>query len=206
MIPYLRNKIASYVDSIEGTGRTLEIGSFDVNGGVRDLFINDIRHEEYIGTDMREGPGVDFVVNSHDLLKHFSPDSFDTIVCLETFEHDDKFWLTMQNINQLIRVGGYLMLSAPTIGYGKHYNPSDYWRFTEEGFRSLLWDWDVLDLGLVSDSTVVALAQKKARVMDELELAYKKIYELEAQLDYMSGRKEGGRFHLKGNPGVIRGS
>ena len=203
MIPYLRNKIASYVNSIEGTGRTLEIGSFDVNGGVKDLFMDDIRHEEYIGTDMREGPGVDFVVNSHDLLKHFSPDSFDTIVCLETFEHDDKFWLTMQNINQLIRVGGYLMLSAPTIGYAKHYNPSDYWRFTEEGFTALLWDWDILSLEVICDSTLCALARKKARVVDELELAYKRIYELEAQLDYMSGRKKGGIFTVTGKGGKV---
>ena len=94
-------------------------------------------------------------------------------------------------------------MSAPTIGYAKHYNPSDYWRFTEEGFEALLWDWDVLSLEVLCDSTLCALARKKARVMDELEMAYKKIYELETQLDYMSGRRTGLSFKVTGTGGKI---
>jgi 2-polyprenyl-3-methyl-5-hydroxy-6-metoxy-1,4-benzoquinol methylase len=152
MIDYLHDKVAEHVQRIGDPGKTLEIGSYDVNGGVADLF------SDYTGIDMREGPSVDLVINSHDLLAYFEPHSFDTIVWLESAEHDDAFWLTMEAINSLIRSNGHLIMSVPTIGYGLHRFPNDYWRFTVDAFFSLLKDWEVLVLENLRRETICALA------------------------------------------------
>ena len=196
MIDYLHDKIAEYVKQIEGTKRTLEIGAFDVNGGVRDLFMNDIRHEEYIGIDMREGPGVDLVANSHDLLKYFPARSFDTIVWLETMEHDSAFWLTMGNINQLLKPNGYLMMSAPTIGYEEHRHPQDYWRFTEDAFHLLLDGWKICQFDRFENEgegkkvtlSFSVLAQRPEVPLDQLAAANERIAKLENQIDYLMSK------------------
>jgi hypothetical protein len=152
MIDYLYDKVAEHVQRIGDPGKTLEIGSYDVNGGVADLF------DDYIGTDMRAGPGVDLVANAHYLYAHFEPFSFDTIVWLESAEHDDAFWLTMEVIQHMIRSKGHLIMSAPTIGYEIHRFPHDYWRFTVDAFFSLLKDWEILALDVLHEETICALA------------------------------------------------
>jgi hypothetical protein len=192
MIDYLHDKIAEYVERIGDPGKTLEIGSYDVNGGVAHLFT------DYTGTDMREGPGVDLVVNSHDLLKYFPPRSFNTIVWLETMEHDSAFWLTMGNINQLIKPNGYLMMSAPTIGYEEHRHPQDYWRFTEDAFHLLLDGWDICQFDTFENSwegvnvtlSFSVLAQRPEIPSDQLAAANERIAKLENQIDYLMSKIE----------------
>ena len=177
MVPYLRDQVASYVSRLpDGPGRTLEIGAADVNGSVRDLFT------DYVGTDMRPAPGVDLVVNAHDLLHFFSPGSFDTIVCLETLEHDDAFWVTVQVIRTLLQPLGHLILSAPAIGYGQHSCPFDYWRFTEEAFRLLLRGMSLIELKTMHSDTVIAFAEKPYDSITALEAATRRIEELETLL------------------------
>jgi hypothetical protein len=195
MIAYLHDKVAEHVKHIGNFGRTLEIGSFDVNGGVADLF------ENYTGTDMRAGPGVDVVVNSHDIVDVFGPRRFDTIVWLESAEHDEAFWLTMENINQLIKPAGYLIVSAPTISYPNHMFPEDFWRFTVEGMFTLLGGWEVLVIEELHGETICALAQHVANPRKALVVAQKRIRDLERKLDYMVDRQ----LIVKGIGGVIHG-
>lgn len=114
-------------------GKILEIGSFNVNGGVKDIFTD---AEQYIGIDIAQGPGVDMVMSGHDAKYFFEPNGFDTIICLETIEHDKKFWLTMESIGELLAPNGYLILSSPTYGFPYHY-PPDYYRFSKEAIEFL---------------------------------------------------------------------
>lgn len=115
-------------------GRVLEIGSLDLNGSVKHLF-SDAR--EYIGIDMRGGKNVDIVMNAHDVYSKFGMDSFDTVLCYNTLEHDDSFWVTLENIRKVLRVGGWLIISAPTYGFPIHDYPGDYWRFSEEVYEKV---------------------------------------------------------------------
>ena len=55
----------------------LEIGSYNVNGKVRDLFLGSVK---YIGIDLQEGPDVDIVMDGHDALVTFGANSFDLII------------------------------------------------------------------------------------------------------------------------------
>lgn len=115
-------------------GNVLEIGSLDVNGNVRQFF-TDAR--TYLGVDVVYGNNVDVCINGHDLDKYFANKEFDTILCLETIEHDSEFWITCANIKKLLRPLGCLILSSPTIDFPIHHQP-DYWRFTEQGIRQVM--------------------------------------------------------------------
>jgi len=53
-----------------------------------------------IGIDMRPGACVDIQMNAHDLLTKFEPNTFDCVICFDTLEHDDKFWLTVDNMKK----------------------------------------------------------------------------------------------------------
>ena len=61
-------------------GPVLEVGSRDINGGVRDLFAK----TGYVGIDLLPGKGVDVVVDVRD-FEH--PTKFATVVCCEVLEH-----------------------------------------------------------------------------------------------------------------------
>lgn len=117
-------------------GRVLDIGSLDVNGSPRSLFKD---ADEYIGIDFRKGPGVDRVMDAHDI-----PDNnnwfmnFDTVICMNTLEHDSEFWETLLNINWVLKDDGYLIFCIPTIGFPVHDHPGDYWRMTEQAVKEIV--------------------------------------------------------------------
>lgn len=144
-------------------GRVLEIGSQNINGSIRDLFED---ADEYVGIDMVEGPGVDLVLNASKSLQHFGQLSFDTIICCETLEHDLYFYDTVEQIYQMLRLGGFLIITTPTFGFPLHRHPKDYWRFGEDAYREVFFSGMlVLDLQFLNDAagpkiTIAAIGQK----------------------------------------------
>lgn len=113
--------------------RTLELGSYDVNGTVRHFFGG-----EYVGIDMREGPGVDIVARSDKIP--FPRCYFDVVVTTEMLEHDPFFWETFKEAKRVLRPGGYFLLTTRGLGFELHEYPSDFWRFTEAAIEHLL-EW-----------------------------------------------------------------
>jgi SAM-dependent methyltransferase len=114
-----------------------EFGSFltDPESGVGDmrgLFAG----RPYTGTDMREGPGVDRIEDLRALS--FADGSVGTALCLDTLEHCAD---PPQACRELARVcspdGGVAVISSVML-FGIHEYPHDYFRFTPDGFRSLL--------------------------------------------------------------------
>jgi SAM-dependent methyltransferase len=138
----------------------LEIGSYNVNGTVRDLFGRCCN--TYTGIDMQDGPGVDVAMNAHEIDHWYNDDEFDIVIWLEAMEHDDAFWITMRNINRIIKPDGYVIMSAPGISFPYHAFPEDYWRFTEDAFRVLLRGWKVLEVKTVGKggATTMAIARR----------------------------------------------
>ncbi len=112
--------------------RTLEIGSLNVNGAIE-------RIGDYTGIDMRAGPGVDQVMNGHEL--EFEDESFDCVISAETLEHDDAPWKTAAEIYRVLKDKGVLLVTVPGIGFPRHDFPSDYWRFTIAGLKALFKDF-----------------------------------------------------------------
>lgn len=111
----------------------LEVGSMDINGGVRDLFPD----SDYLGIDLAEGPGVDRVLSAHDLEEHLPLGSFDVVLCLEVLEHDAAPWLTVPQLAMMVRPGGTVLITARGNGFPEH-NAPDRWRFMKDGIRSLV--------------------------------------------------------------------
>lgn len=119
------------------TGRVLDIGSLNVNGSTKHLFMD---ATEYTGIDFRDGKDVDMVMNAHNTLQYFGRDAFDTIICMDMLEHDDAFWVTLDNIRAMLKQGGYLWVIMPTLNFPIHNHPGDYWRATEQAFRDVIFN------------------------------------------------------------------
>jgi len=96
-------------------GRVIEIGSYDVNGGVRRIFDG---AAEYVGVDLKTGPGVDVVSFGHNVTL---PDaSFDAAVSGECFEHDPHWRDTFANMIRMTRPGGLVAFTCATTGRPEH--------------------------------------------------------------------------------------
>lgn len=111
----------------------LEVGSANVNGGVRDLFAG----HSYIGIDHDTADGVDIIASSHDLTEIFERETFDLVLCLEMLEHDTNPWDTLTEICEVTKPGGTIILTARGNGFPEHNRP-DCWRFMRDGFRALI--------------------------------------------------------------------
>jgi len=112
------------------SGKVLEIGSLDVNGGLRDIL-------DIYGVDMRKGPGVDLVSPVQDLHNHFKTGHFDGCVSAGTIEHIEDWRGFVRVTWDLVKEGGYLVLTIASLQKKRHAYPDDYWRMTEEQIRTI---------------------------------------------------------------------
>jgi len=123
---------------------TLEVGSYNVNGSVRELFSG-----KYVGVDIREGPGVDAVVKAGVLP--FADAEFDVVVSTEMLEHDSRPWLSVKEMARVCRPGGFVLITTRGFGFGKHDYPEDYWRFSMSSMEVLVKDAGLAIIGLTED-------------------------------------------------------
>lgn len=115
----------------------LDVGSYDVNGSYKSLFINESKSKRwtYTGADIAAGPNVDVVLD--DPYKFpFKDNQFDLVISGSVFEHTEFFWLTFQEMTRVLKPLGYIFLTAPSRG-PEHKHPVDCWRFYPDGFRAL---------------------------------------------------------------------
>jgi SAM-dependent methyltransferase len=136
---FIHGMVRAVSETFDLPGPVLEVGSYQVSGqealaDVRPLFPG----REYVGLDMRPGPGVDLVA---DVERLPLPDaSVGTVLALNTFEHVRRFWVALDEVRRVLRPDGALLLSCPFFFHVHNY-PSDYWRFTPGALASLLEDY-----------------------------------------------------------------
>jgi SAM-dependent methyltransferase len=122
--------------------KVLDVGSQDVNGTLRPIF--EERGIEYTGLDVVDGKNVDVVYSGPELP--FDDNSFDAIVSNSCFEHDLRWWKTLEEIHRATKPGGMIIIGACSLGFPYHgdpeYNFRDYYRFTEDAY------WDYILKGL----------------------------------------------------------
>ena len=136
-------------DFIKSPGMVLDVGSLDINGSVREFFLD---AKEYVGIDMMAGNGVDKVMEAHDILQVWKKETFDTVLCLEMLEHDSEFWITVDNIRNVVKKGGLLVVTTPTFGFPLHRYPKDYFRFGEDAYKEIIFkNFKILRLSGVRD-------------------------------------------------------
>jgi SAM-dependent methyltransferase len=94
--------------------RVLEIGSYNINGTVRDFF----KYCEYTGIDVAPGYCVDIVCPGE---KYDAPDDyFDVCLSCECFEHNPKWIETFQNMLRMTRSTGLILFTCATTGRPEH--------------------------------------------------------------------------------------
>lgn len=111
-----------------------EFGARHVSGGgasdMRPLFPN----KKFVGADLQTGRGVDVVLNLHDIALPRA--SVGTVLILDTLEHVEFPRRALEEVARILTPTGILIL-ASVMNFHIHAQP-DYWRFTPDGFWSLL--------------------------------------------------------------------
>jgi SAM-dependent methyltransferase len=129
----------------------VEFGSMQVEpgqeGDLRPIFPG----RTFIGTDMREGPGVDRVENL--LALGFDDGEVGTAVCLDTLEHCRDPVTACREMYRVTANGGICVIASVML-FGIHAYPNDYFRFTPEGFRSMLAPFDDVDATGIGDPRI----------------------------------------------------
>ena len=154
-----------------------EFGSLQVIGqegfaDLRQLFPG----KEYVGADMRQGIGVDQILNLHKI--NLPQESVGSIICLETLEHVEYPHRALEEIHRVLKPDGIAIISS-SMYFPIHDHPYDYWRFTPEAFRSLLKPFADSFIGYAGKDdfphTVIGLGFKgDVPKLSEFTISYKK--------------------------------
>ncbi|AEG18354.1 methyltransferase domain-containing protein [Methanobacterium paludis] len=139
-----------------------EFGSFQVP---EQKDFADMRHifpgKTYFGCDMRSGPGVDLILDLHNI--DLSSKSAGTVLILDTFEHVEYPRKAIKEVYRIMKSDGIVLITS-VMNFPIHEHPSDYWRFTPEGFKSLLEDFKFKYVDFVGNElfphTVVGIGAK----------------------------------------------
>jgi SAM-dependent methyltransferase len=137
----------------------LDVGAYDVNGSLKNK-IMEFGPKTYVGVDIREGPNVDLVCDISNLAYLFGENAFDGIICTEVLEHVQNWQLAILNLKRVVNPGGFVLITAPTIGFPFHEYPNDYWRFTLGDFMGIFADFDWIAWKEHSDPGVCILVRK----------------------------------------------
>lgn len=142
------------------TGKhVLEVGSMDVNGSVRP-HIQSLEPASYLGVDIAPGPGVDQVVNVHDLVATLGQSRFDLVVSTEMLEHVEDWTDALLQMKSVLRPGGAMVLTTRRPGFPRHHHPNDYWRFTRNALAAALRDFQQVRVAHVQGRGIVASSWK----------------------------------------------
>jgi SAM-dependent methyltransferase len=115
------------------SGTLLDVGSgtMPFRAHVRDLV------DGYRSLDIeRRVPDVDFVADVRDMDPVASA-TCDVVLCSEVLEHVSEPDKAITEMMRVLKPGGHLVLTVPFLSR-LHEEPSDFFRFTEYGLRSLL--------------------------------------------------------------------
>jgi SAM-dependent methyltransferase len=168
-------------ETFDCPGPVYEFGSFQVEGQVeyadlRSLFPG----KEYVGCDMRPGPGVDQVedVSAMSLGNGVAG----TVLCIETFEHVFEVRRAFDEVFRVLKPGGLFVITSP-LNFRIHGYPDDYWRMTPNCLRRMMTPYAARLTGYQGyhkfPHSVMALGIKDpapagfTRKADELVLAYR---------------------------------
>jgi hypothetical protein len=116
--------------------KVLEIGSRVVSPGShskRSLFPH---AESFIGFDIYPHANTDVVGDAHKLSRYFPSEKFDAVFSISVFEHLAMPWLVAREINKILKIGG-ITFHASHFTWPLHEEPWDFYRFSDEGFKSL---------------------------------------------------------------------
>jgi SAM-dependent methyltransferase len=110
----------------------VDVGAKDYNGTYRQLFPG----SKYVGADIEPGANVDVIVGAAewDKLKNV-----DAVISGNTFEHVEDEAMLLAKIHAILKPGGMLWVSAPSVG-PQHGAPTWFRYYTEESLSGVIRD------------------------------------------------------------------
>jgi SAM-dependent methyltransferase len=157
--------------------RVLEIGSYNVNGSLRQI-VQSWGPAEYIGVDIEKGPGVDVVCKGEDLLQMFGKESFDIVLCTEVMEHVVDWKKIISIIKNICRKNGTILLTTVSYGFRYHPYPIDLWRYEKADLEAIFGDCEIQKLEGDSLSRGVYIKVRKPENFTERDLSDYKLYNM----------------------------
>jgi SAM-dependent methyltransferase len=91
--------------------------------------------KQYVGCDYREGPGVDKVLDLHQI--DLPNESVGTVISVDTLEHVEEPFRALKEIHRILKPDGVAVITS-VMNFPIHAYPYDYWCFTPEAFKSIL--------------------------------------------------------------------
>lgn len=143
MDPYLMELCEKHVKKSDIEFKeVIEVGSYNVNGSFRDIIE---KHNPllYLGTDIKDGPGVEKICSITELVSEFGIWSFDAVVCTEVIEHVEDWREAIKNLMQILIPGGIIILTSRSKGFGQHDFPGDFWRYEIEDIRFIFQNFEI---------------------------------------------------------------
>ena len=115
----------------------LDVGSLDGKGNYNYSTIFNEENWTYTGLDFQAGNNVDIVVT--DIYNWFEVEdnTYDVVISGQLFEHLEFFWLTMSQIERVLRPGGYVCIIAPSAGPKHGGDMPNCYRFYEDGLKAM---------------------------------------------------------------------
>lgn len=141
----VRNFVEILAKEFDIMSPIIEIGSFQVPGqeelaNLRSIFPG----KTFIGCDMRNGNGVDWIENVECLS--LEDESAGAVVILDTLEHVENCFKALDEIHRILKKDGIVIMSS-VMDFPIHDHPSDFWRFTPEAFKLLLKKFPIKVIG-----------------------------------------------------------
>lgn len=139
-------------------GPVIELGSYDMNGSIRSLFDGC----EYVGVDVRPGPGVDVVSQSHDVA--LREGGYAVVASTEMLEHDPKWRESIHRMLELVAPGGLVVITCAAPGRLPHgLDFSDHYRnISVDDAREVI-NSSIESLNLRVDSVTVRLSEYRSK-------------------------------------------
>lgn len=113
--------------------RILEIGSREVTG--KSSARKDFSEATYVGFDYYPGENVDVVGDVHKLSSYFD-EKFDIVYTLACFEHFAMPWIVAEEINKVLKVGGYIAIETH-FSFTSHQRPWHFFQYSDMGLKVL---------------------------------------------------------------------
>ncbi len=171
--------------------KILDVGSLDQIGDYNYRNIFSEPNWSYTGLDIKAGNNVDIVITDIYNWFEIEDNSFDVIVSGQFFEHLEFFWLTMSQIERVLKPGGRVCIIAPSAGHKHNGDMLNCYRFHEDGLKAMA---NYVDLEIIHVSVdnrpeakpwldACLIARKKGNANENVEELKMQIKELENKLE-----------------------
>jgi len=102
---------------------------------------------DYIACDVKKTENINMACDVANLI--FPPESFDTVISTQVFEHVDNPFSVVREIKKVLKTGGNAIITAPFM-IPFHADPKDNFRFSREGLEEIFKSsgFEIVDSGI----------------------------------------------------------